>query len=102
MHPNPAKPEPRALSPEPLAIRSNEDYQDGLLPQDPPGKLVVLKMVGLPAWWKTTDVDLTGLAATAPEDPEPEFVDINDRNQAMVSLQENNHFAIVDLRRAPR
>ena len=42
-------------------------------------------------------VDLTGLAAVAPEDPEPEFVDINAANQVVVTLQENNHIAIVDL-----
>ena len=32
-----------------------------------------------------------------PSDPEPEFVDINRRNEAVVTLQENNHLAIVDL-----
>ena len=42
-------------------------------------------------------VGLTGLSAYAPEDPEPEFVDINDRNEAVVTLQENNHMVIVDL-----
>jgi hypothetical protein len=75
----------------------NEDFNGGLLPQDPPGKLVVLEMVGWPTNWQATDVDLTGLADVAPEDPEPEFVDINSRNQAVVSLQENNHFVIVNL-----
>ncbi|NNL87200.1 MAG: esterase-like activity of phytase family protein [Myxococcales bacterium] len=78
----------------------NEDLDDGIIPQDPPGKLVVVKMFGPPRWWWTRDVDLAGLAEVAPSDPEPEFVDINDWNQAVVSLQENNHFAIVDLRRA--
>ena len=75
----------------------NEDFDGGLLPQDPPGKLVVVKMFGPPVWWKTVDVDLTWLADVAPEDPEPEFVSINSKNQAVVSLQENNHFVIVDL-----
>jgi hypothetical protein len=42
-------------------------------------------------------VELTGLAAFAPDDPEPEFVDVNGRNEAVVTLQENNHLAIVDL-----
>jgi hypothetical protein len=41
-------------------------------------------------------VDLTGLAETAPEDPEAEFVDINGSNEIVVSLQENNHIAIID------
>ncbi len=75
----------------------NEDYLGGILPQDPPGKLVVLRMTGLPGAWTATDVDLTGLADVAPEDPEPEFVSINGRNQAVVSLQENNHLVVVDL-----
>ena len=43
------------------------------------------------------DVDLTGLARYAPGDPEPEFVDINERNEAVVTLQENNHIVVVDL-----
>jgi len=42
-------------------------------------------------------VALTGLAELWPEDAEPEFVDINDAGQAVVTLQENNHIAIVDL-----
>ncbi len=32
-------------------------------------------------------------------DPEPEYVDINSRNQAVVTFQENNHIAVVDLHR---
>ncbi len=75
----------------------NEDYNDGLLPQDPPGKLVVLQMNGSVASWQATDVDLTGIADVAPSDPEPEFADVNGRNEAVVSMQENNHFVIVDL-----
>ncbi|MFH0343783.1 MAG: esterase-like activity of phytase family protein [Chromatiales bacterium] len=42
-------------------------------------------------------VSLAGLSAYAPQDPEPEFVDINDLNEAVVTLQENNHAVIVDL-----
>ncbi|NBC48752.1 MAG: alkaline phosphatase [Gammaproteobacteria bacterium] len=78
----------------------NEDFNDGLLPQAPPGKLVVVRMFGPPSRWTTRDVDLTGLADVAPEDPEPEFVDINRRNEAIVTLQENNHIVVVDLRTA--
>ena len=33
----------------------------------------------------------------APEDPEPEYVTINQRNQVAVTLQENNGIAIIDL-----
>ena len=35
--------------------------------------------------------------ALYPDDPEPEFVDINQANQAVVTLQENNHIVVVDL-----
>jgi hypothetical protein len=35
-------------------------------------------------------VELTGLAAVAPQDPEPEYVSVNRRNQAVITLQENN------------
>ncbi|MBA3747202.1 MAG: esterase-like activity of phytase family protein, partial [Solirubrobacterales bacterium] len=79
----------------------DEEDNDGLIPQPPAGTLQVLEVKRLfkrdP---KLQSVDLTGLAATAPDDPEPEFVDINERNEAVVSLQENNHLAIVDLKRA--
>jgi hypothetical protein len=77
----------------------------GGLPQtpygNPAGYLVILGIASPnPSAWTRVDVSLTGLALVAPEDPEPEFVDINHRNQAVVSLQENNHLVIVDLRTA--
>lgn len=50
-----------------------------------------------PSEWTTTNIALTGLADIAADDPEPEFVDINSDNVAVVSLQTNNHFVIVDL-----
>lgn len=78
----------------------DEDLDDGLLPQLPAGTLQVLDLAGQPDRWSLRTVDLTGLAATAPDDPEPEYVDINDRDQAVVSLQENNHLVVVDLRGA--
>ena len=40
-------------------------------------------------------VDLTGLAGVSPEDPEPEFVDINGEDEVVVTLQENNHIVVV-------
>jgi hypothetical protein len=77
----------------------------GGLPQtpfgNPPGYLAVLRLQGAPATWTApATVALTGLASYAPDDPEPEFVDINHRNEAAVTLQENNHIVIVDLRSA--
>jgi Esterase-like activity of phytase len=73
----------------------DEDFNDGLIPQPPAGTLQVLDLGSL----ALRTVLLTGLAEYAPADPEPEYVDINRRNQAVVSLQENNHLAIVDLAR---
>ncbi len=70
----------------------------GVLPQNPPGYLAIVKITGKnPSHWKRHDVDLTGLAHYAPEDPEPEFVDVNEHNEAAITLQESNHIAIVDL-----
>jgi hypothetical protein len=75
----------------------------GGLPQtpfgNPAGYLVVIDLTGPnPFGWVHSDVALTGLAGYGAEDPEPEFVDINARNEAVVTLQENNHIVIVDLR----
>lgn len=78
----------------------DEEFNDGIIPQLPAGYLVVLSLGedGLPTNCDdVTVVDLTGIAEIAPEDPEPEFVDINADNVAVVTLQENNHIAIVDL-----
>ncbi len=75
----------------------DEDESGGIIPQLPAGFLQVLDLSGAPAAWTLTAVDLTGLAATAPSDPEPEFVDINHDDLAVVTLQENNHLVIVDL-----
>ena len=73
----------------------------GGLPQttfgNPAGYLSIIDLVGAPSTWTRRDVALTGLAAYAPEDPEPEFIDINPLNRAVVTLQENNHVAIVNL-----
>ena len=80
--------------------------QVGVVPQNgpdttignPAGYLVIIDLDDPdPANWTRRDVDLTGLADIAPTDPEPEFVDINADNQAVVTLQENNHIVIVDL-----
>lgn len=76
----------------------DEESNDGLIPQLPAGNLTILDVTGEdPAAWSTRIVELTGIAEVAPEDPEPEYADINEANQAVVSLQENNHLAVVDL-----
>ena len=79
----------------------NEDINGALIPQLPAGTVVVVDIKGKPDTWTTKLVDLTDLPGMyAPTDPEPEYIDINSRNQAVVSLQENNHLAIIDLRTA--
>jgi hypothetical protein len=76
----------------------DEKLNDGALPQLPAGNLTIFNLKdGVFDCTSRRVVDLTGLAAIAPEDPEPEFVDINARNEAVVTLQENNHIVIVDL-----
>jgi Esterase-like activity of phytase len=74
----------------------------GGMPQNqlgnPAGYLAVIETAGLPAAWSRTDVSLVGYASRFPNDPEPEFVDINQQNEAVVTLQENNHVVVVDLK----
>lgn len=76
----------------------DEDVNDGALPQAPAGFLAVVDLVGPSTAWTVRRVGLTGLAQVAPEDPEPEYVSVNGRGEAAVTLQENNHIAVVDLR----
>lgn len=78
----------------------DEEENDGFIPQPPAGLLQVLRLSGPPHAWNLRSVSLTGLADVAPSDPEPEYVDINRKSQAVVTLQENNHIVLVDLRTA--
>ena len=100
------QPDSVALSPDgkfvAIAIENerDEDLNDGVIPQLPAGHLAIFDLDenGVPTNCDTVRiVDLTGLADVAPTDPEPEFVSINSKNQSVVTLQENNHIAIVDL-----
>ena len=76
----------------------DEDLGDGGLAQLPGGTLVSVDLSAAnPIAWTSTTVDMTGLADVAPTDPEPEYVDINEDNIAVVTLQENNHIVLVDL-----
>ncbi|PRD43926.1 alkaline phosphatase [Phyllobacterium phragmitis] len=75
----------------------DEDLNDGELPQLPAGDLKIFSLKdGQPDCASMKTVALTGLAEIAPEDPEPEFVSFNGKNEIAVTLQENNHIAIVD------
>lgn len=75
----------------------DEDLGDGEPPQAPPGYVVIVDIMGAPASWTTRTVDLVGIPTLFPEDPEPEYVDINLSNIAVVTLQENNHIVLIDL-----
>ena len=75
----------------------DEEVNDGALPQMPAGVLVIVPLAdGRPDCAAMVTADLTGLAEVAPEDPEPEFVDVNEAGEIAVTLQENNHVAILD------
>lgn len=74
----------------------DEDVNDGALPQMPAGFVVKLPVVdGAIDCDAMQTIDVTGLADIAPEDPEPEYVDINDAGEIVVTLQENNHIVII-------
>ena len=90
----------------------DEDAGDGGLPQAPAGSVAILDLLGeSPAEWSLREVPLAGgtrekpealdqlvqAGLDTPQDPEPEYVTINSRNQAAVTLQENNGIVLVDL-----
>ena len=78
----------------------DEDLNDGALPQRPAGYLAIFDLGedGAPTNCDHVRVvGLTGLAEVGGDDPEPEYVSINDDNLVAVTLQENNHIVIVDL-----
>ena len=80
-----------------------ENQRDENLPfgpngQLPGGFLAVVDLVGQPTDWKLRKISLDGLAAKVGNDPEPEYVAINDKGIAVITLQENNHIVLVDLK----
>lgn len=50
--------------------------------------------------WTTHDVEFSDPAFETPEQLQPEYVDINENNEAALSFQENNAVAMVDLEAA--
>jgi DNA-binding beta-propeller fold protein YncE len=75
----------------------DEDLNDGEIPQLPAGTVTIFNLAeGAIDCDSIKRVDLTGLAEIGGTDPEPEFVDFNSANEIVVSMQENNHFAVVD------
>jgi hypothetical protein len=74
----------------------DEDLGDGGLPQMPAGFVAIIPLTdGAMDCDGIIRADVTGLADTAPEDPEPEFVDVNAEGEIAVTLQENNHIVVL-------
>ncbi|HVG47926.1 MAG TPA: esterase-like activity of phytase family protein [Rubellimicrobium sp.] len=75
----------------------DEDAGDGRVPQMPAGFVAILPLTdGAVDCSGLVKADVTGLAEIAPEDPEPEYIDINEAGEIVVTLQENNHIAVLD------
>lgn len=82
-----------------VAIENERDEEagDGRVGQLPAGYLMLVDIKdGAPDCTAMTKVEMTGLAEISPEDPEPEFVDINSLGEVVVTLQENNHIVVVN------
>ncbi|MFN3671552.1 MAG: esterase-like activity of phytase family protein [Bosea sp. (in: a-proteobacteria)] len=84
-----------------VAIENERDEKldKGALPQSPGGNLTLIGIRdGAIDCASRQLVDLSGLAAIAPTDPEPEFVDANQDGLVALTLQENNHIVVADSR----
>jgi hypothetical protein len=77
----------------------DEKFNKGAIPQLPGGNLTIIPLsaTGMPDCTRAHPVALNGLADIAPEDAEPEFVKVNAKGVAVVTLQENNHIVLVDV-----
>ena len=76
----------------------DETLNKGAIPQLPAGNVTILPIKnGVPDCTGAHPIDVTGLAEIAPTDPEPEFVKVNSKGMAVVSLQENNHLVLIDV-----
>lgn len=75
----------------------DEDFEDGRVGQLPAGYMVTVgvKNEAL-ACDSLKKIDVSGLTEIAPEDPEPEFVDINAQGEIAVTLQENNAIVVLN------
>ncbi len=75
----------------------DEDLGDGRVGQMPGGFVQILDVAnGAADCDSMVTADVTGLADIAPEDPEPEFVDVNDAGEIVLTMQENNHMVVLD------
>ena len=74
----------------------DEELNDGKIPQMPAGFVVKLPLKdGAVDCAGLQKIEVTGLAAVGGDDPEPEFVDINDAGEIVVTMQENNHIVVI-------
>ncbi|GLZ80416.1 hypothetical protein Afil01_52230 [Actinorhabdospora filicis] len=74
----------------------DEELNGGDLPQLPAGFVAIVNLDD----YSLKKVEVTGLADIAPQDPEPEYVSINSKGIAAVTLQENNHIVFIDVAKA--
>ncbi len=102
------QPDSIAISPDgafaAIAMENQRDEDhvatDGGLPQAPAGFVQVVELAGSPDTWSADPVALPADALTGmdtPEDAEPEYGDINEDNQYVLTLQENNGVVVIDL-----
>jgi hypothetical protein len=74
----------------------DEEVNDGAIPQMPAGYVVKLPIKdGAVDCAAIQKIEMTGLAEVAGDDPEPEFVSVNDAGEIVVTLQENNHVVVI-------
>jgi hypothetical protein len=74
----------------------DEDLNDGAIPQMPAGYVVKMAIKdGVADCAGQQRIDVTGLADVGGDDPEPKFVDINDKGEIALTLQENNHIVVI-------
>lgn len=74
----------------------DEEVNDGDLPQMPAGYVVKLPVAdGAADCAAMTKIGMTGLADVASDDPEPEYLSINEAGEIVVTLQENNHIVVI-------
>ncbi len=74
----------------------DEDLGDGRVGQAPGGYMVKVMVQDEALQCDSLmKIDVSGLTEIAPEDPEPEFVDVNGLGEIAVTLQENNAIVVI-------
>jgi DNA-binding beta-propeller fold protein YncE len=81
-----------------IVIENERGDMDKAMPQAPAGNVTIVDLAGGPQKWKLRTVSLLNLPIRFASDPEPEYIAINARNEAAITLQENNGVCIIDLK----